>query len=615
MVRGTEEGIVTWSDGLNEQQQEAIVGDSPNGCVVAGPGTGKTRTLLGKALRLIEDAGVPPDRLRIVNFTNAGVNDLQRTVRVDDTYHAIEPATIRTFHSLALGALRRVEAASVPSPLVILDDWEELIFLDEFTKSKLNLDDIRKARKIRDDYNARWCIAQEEIDDWLSEGSRRDFEEVYTVMKDVLGLTTRGELTFLWWRYLRSHADLDTFAHGVDADCVLADEYQDLNECEHDILQMLAENGMRVFAVGDPNQSIYESLRHAHPQFCWEFPNRIAPADMSVLHRSYRCSRAVLEFGSALLGAADGIPDPHLAQREGVARILSFPSGTEEVSGVVRLAQALLEEQPQRRILLAVPSRRAATPFHTELQELEVPCENRATDDDDLDDRCRLARAYSRLLKEPNNSVAAATAIVLNCAHTTRRLRSRELLELGYRRGERIASLLSSNFVPGGPLGRGITSARLDLEQLRKSDNIGETLAELTGCASADAASDIEEDPASGDPPAIERGRVTLMTVHSCKGLQSDVTILPSVEPGGYERDLLGARKEERRRLLYVGITRAVDKVYLTFARRRYGPGRYGDPTGSSPRTHASAFIDDICDRMQIRPQPGSEYLHRLLGT
>ena len=606
---------MAWNSGLNKQQKKAINGDNPNGCVVAGPGTGKTRTLLGKALQLIEEEEVLADRICIVNFTNAGVHDLRRKVTKEPDYEAISPDSIRTFHSLALKALRRVEAASVPRPLVILDDWEERLFVDEFTKAKLKLRDIRQARKIRADYDARWCIAREEIDDWLSEGSRREFESVYTLLKDILGLTTRGELTFLWWRYLRSHAELGPDALGLDADYVLTDEYQDLNECEHDILQVLSANGVNVFAVGDPNQSIYESLRHAHPHFCWEFRDRIVPADMSILSRSYRCSKAVLEFGSALLGAVDGIPDPTLAEREGEARVLTFPTDTGEVSGVARMAQALLEEQPQRRILIAVPSRRSAATFYQGLQELEVPSENRAISGDALEDECRLARAYAGILKEPNNSVAAATAVVLNCARTTRRLRSRELLDLGYSRSERIAALLSSEFVPDGPLGKGITAARMALKRLRASENLAETLVELTGCAGADVDNDVEEDPALQDPPAIEPGRVTVMTVHSCKGLEADITILPSVEGGEYERDLVGALKDERRRLLYVGITRAVDKVYLSFARQRFGPGRYSDPTGGSPRKAASTFIDDICDRLRIQPESGGEHLRRLLGT
>ena len=430
-------------------------------------------------------------------------------------------------------------------------------------------------------------------------------------MKDVLGLTTRGELTFLWWRFLRSHGEVDGSSLGVDTDYILADEYQDLNECEHEILRLLAANGVHVFAVGDPNQSIYETLRHAHPQFCWEFRDRIAPADLNVLSRSYRCSRAVLGFGSALLGAANGVPDPDMARHEGEAQILSFPSDADEVNGVAGLAQALLEERPNRRILVAVPSRRAAETFLTGLQEIGVPCENRAMLGVELDDRCRLATAYRRLLEEPNDSVAAATAIVLNCAITSRRVRSRQLIELGYERGERIGMLLGSDFVPPGPLGKAIALARSDVEVLRESENFHRTLAEITGCRSIEENDEVDEDTEL-EFPSIQPGRVTVMTVHSCKGLEADVTILPFVEAGVYERDLVGARKEERRRLLYVGITRAVDKVYLTFARRRTGPGRYGDPTGGSPRKSASGFIDDICDRMDIYPLRGEDYLRDL---
>ena len=246
----------------------------------------------------------------------------------------------------------------------------------------------------------------------------------------------------------------------------------------------------------------------------------------------------MLEFGSALLGAADGIPDPDLAQSRGEARILWFPSDAKEVSGVARLAQVLLEEQPNSRILVAVPSRRAAAAFYAGLQEAGVPCENRATNSDELDDQCRLARAYARLLKEPNDSVAAATAIVLNCAISARRVRSQELLELGYDRSERIAALFRSEFVPPGPLGRGIVSARLSLGRLRESKNLDDALAELTGCANVEAKSDQD---GGRESFAVNPGSVTLMTVHSCKGLQADVTILPSVEPGSYERGPCGS--------------------------------------------------------------------------
>ena len=601
---------MTWSDSLNEQQQAAIVSGQQNGCVIAGPGTGKTRTLLRKALHLIEEEEVPPDRLRIVNFTNAGVNDLIHAAKSNEEYRRIDPATITTFHSLALRSLKRAQSNSVPDPLVILDNWEERNFIDEFAKPRLNIRDIREVRKIRRDYNARWCIANEEVDSWLSEGKRRKFEEVHSAAKEVLGFTTRGELTFLWWRHLRSLAQLNKFSVGVDADYILTDEYQDLNECEHKILEFLAAAGLGIFAVGDPNQSIYETLRHAHPQLCWTFEDRMAPSATTALERSYRCSRAVLKFGSALMGTAKGIPDPQEATRSGDAKILSFTSDTGEISGVVRLAQSLLKSDPNAKILIAVPFRMMASKFSDALQKSGVEHENRALQDKELSTECRLRNALRDLLADNRNSVAAATAIILRCSPTMRQQRTRELLELSYKRGERVATLLSSELVPSGPLGAAFTTVRSNLSRLSAANNLDKELSDMTECTDSTNES---ADSDSRTTVALQQGKVTIMTLHSCKGLEADVAIIPAVEPGGHERNLIGAAKEERRRLLYVGITRASDKVYLTFAARRYGPERYGDPTGVNSRKQASAFIDDICDRLRIKPESGSDYLKRLL--
>ena len=119
-------------------------------------------------------------------------------------------------------------------------------FVDEFTNSALGLNDVRKAASIRRDFDARWCLASEDIAEWLSEGSRREFEASYTKIRGVLGSTTRGELTFRWWRYLRVLADPQPSTLGVDADYLLVDEYQDLNECEHDLLKILSDNAGRI---------------------------------------------------------------------------------------------------------------------------------------------------------------------------------------------------------------------------------------------------------------------------------------------------------------------------------------------------------------------------------
>ena len=606
-----------WTDLVTDEQQEAIESNLQNRAVIAGPGTGKTRTLLAKAIQLIEDELVTAGNLRIVNFTNAGVRDLKRKLHEFEQFSVIEASTITTFHSLALGALRRVRSTSVPSPLAIVDDWEEAMFIDRFAKARLGINDIRKAKRMRDDYNSRWCIAREDVDEWLNERDRRRFEAVYNAAKDILGFTTRGELTFLWWRHMRSVRDVTPAELGFTGSSLLVDEYQDLNECEGDILQLLATAGVPVFAVGDPNQSIYEGLRHAHPELCWTFEQRLNPADLKILATSHRCPRAILILGRALLGTAQGVPDPDRASVEGEAHILFFPSDSAERSAMARLAEFLLRSDPAARIMVLIPTRRFAATLVLEFEAVGVEVDDRTNREEGGSLGCRLARALVRLLIEPRNSVAAATAIVLRCARTTRSQSAVELLSLAEERGEKVAALLWSDAHIQGRLGKAIDTVRKDVERLRAAgDDIGSVLEEITGCGEQAADPNrIEErlDELLDDPAALDEGKVTIMTLHSAKGLEADWVIIPAVEPGSFERDEVGARKEERRRLLYVGMTRAKRGAFLTYARTRFGNLRYADPTSRSPQKGASVFIHEICDRLSVRPENGTQFLHQLL--
>ena len=355
-----------WAVGLNAEQQAAISASS-HAALIAGPGTGKTRTLLAKTLQLIEDESATAGRIRLVNFTNAGVRDLKRKVRADSAYASISQDQITTFHSLALRSLLSVESRAIPSPLVILDDWEELHFIDRLVNAELSLGDVRKARRLREDYNARWCQATTDVTKWLN-NERRSFERFYRVSQEALQFLTRGELTFVWWNHLHATPGARPEELGVTYSHLLVDEYQDLNECEHEILRMLTKVGVTVFAVGDPNQSIYESMRHAHPEFCAAFPTRVAGGTLHILDQSFRCPATVLEAGAALLDHRQGIPDPRKASPGGEVRLLRFVDDNGEVSGLAQLARSQVSNVPRRRVLVAVPTRSVAAAFAKELR-------------------------------------------------------------------------------------------------------------------------------------------------------------------------------------------------------------------------------------------------------
>lgn len=610
---------MSWTDGVSPEQQSVIRDPIENVAVVAGPGTGKTRTLLHKALYLIEEKSVSPGLLRIVNFTNTGVRDLKKRVKAEPIYSAIDPDSITTFHSLALRFLRSTHDRSVPSPVVVLDDWEEKAFIDQLAKLKLQLQNIIRAEKMRNDYNSRWCIASEEVDSWLAMQDRGRYEAVYRLAKSLLGFTTRGELTYLWWRSLRAspgttHADL-----GFPWTHLLVDEYQDLNECEHGILELLAKSGVRIFSVGDPNQSIYESMRHAHPQFCWTYAERVVPGVVRELNCSHRCPSELLRAAEAvrwtpLLGTSQGVPATSECSVSGQLRIVAFPTEGEEAQGFAAVAQRLLRQYPRCRILLAVPTRNIMTRFISEMSALDIPVDDRSARVPQLSEQCRMAQALLRLMRNPNDSVAAATAIVLNCGPSVRAERVGQLLEVADQEGKKVAELVSGTSSLPAPLRSAREKVRTVLLSLVQATNVSASVAELTGCgtpmeetAEANNGAEVE------DIEQLSPGTVTLMTLNSSKGTEADWVLIPAMEPGFCECGLVGALETERRRLFYVGITRALSGVVLSYALRRSGPARYGDPTGPSRRKGASAFIDDICNRTERPIEPSQRFLSEFL--
>jgi DNA helicase-2/ATP-dependent DNA helicase PcrA len=609
---------MSWNAGLNDWQRRAIESQAQHSAVIAGPGTGKTMTLLHKALQLIEDEVAKPSDIRIVNFTNAGKRDLRKKIVSEAAYSAIDPRSVTTFHALALRVLRAVNAPAIPSPLLMLDDWEEHTLIDRFIRERLGLRDVEQARRMREDYNTRWCIASDDAEDWLSERQRRDYEKAYNVARDLLGFTTLGELTFLWWRYLRSNQGSGHEQVGFPWSHLLVDEYQDLNECEHQILEFLAAAGVCVFVVGDPNQSIYESMRHAHPAFCWQFPKRLPTADLHVLQRSYRCPSTILKWGDALLGGVEGVPDPELASVDGEIHILNFPSHDGEQSGLARLAAYELNRSPKARILFAVPTRKLARGLIEQLSAASVPFDDRTGKAPQGSEECRIAHALLRLFKDNRDGVAAATALVLSCGPSTRAQRVSDIFDVSYRSGQKVAALLIQDIALPAPLNAARERIRRILNDMKGSTKSLEVLAQATGCELVGADFDeVEESLESvlAQSEQLEPGRVTIMTLHGCKGTEAEWVFIPAVEPGFFERDLVGAPKEERRRLLYVGMTRALRGTFLSFAERRFGPGRYQDPRGPSARKGASVFVEEICDRVGYAMEQAQQFLQRRLRS
>ena len=317
-----------------------------------------------------------------------------------------------------------------------------------------------------------------------------------------------------------------------------------------------------------------------------------------------------------MLGSARGVPDPERCTEDGIVKILNFPSGDGEKSGLARLAVELLRREPRSRIMIAVPSRRIGSAFVDELGD--APVDDRTGRKEKNHEELRLAKAFIRLHKDRRDSVAAATAILLCSARSDREHLVVELLEVARSSSKRVATLLEKENALPPRLEKARSKVNDVLEKMALAgpgwNEVVQAVTGVQGVKTGIEEAEQRVDELLEGTEQLQEGKITVMTLHGSKGTEAEWVILPAVEPGTLERDNVGIAKMERRRLLYVGMTRARRGLFISYARRRAGPQRYADPTSLSPVKGPSAFVEEICDRCEIQPTDATSFLRQLLS-
>lgn len=619
----------------NTRQREAISSTQPNNVVIAGPGTGKSRVLLFRACHLIE-TGVQSKDIVLSSFTNASIRDLRASLESDEGYAPARECKMSTFHSLALRSLIRNDRES--ARVFIADDWEERFLIDPYLKSALGLRTVKQAAKRRRDFEARWCQADENPEEWLSQAERRQFLGAFQQVKDALNFTTRGELTYRWWQMLSNEPAASNADLAIDFRHLLVDEYQDLNECEHEILEKLGRRGIGIFVVGDPNQSIYQSMRHAHPELCDSFPQRFDQTGNVVLHETYRCPPKVLGDAAALMDGQvgdGGVPTTSHRSVRGEFRMVNFANQSAEATGVAVVAKALAESYPEDRVLILYPVKQVGLGVSNALTSLgqnHIFTGGRRPDWEP--DEQRLAKALARLLGNVNDSLAAGTAIVLS-GPKTRRAEVLQLLIAAHVDSNKTGSELLDNDTREIPavLSNAVDRGQARLTELREL-TIDDAIARLEAefgvegldiyLLNAEQRRRLEQLAEYEDPQSTtddsEDGKtqleeippgITVTSYHSSKGMEADTVFLLAVEPDFFEDDERSS-PNEKRRLLFVGITRSLNRLYASYAARRYGPGSYVSPGPHRNRRGPSDFISSLSERLEIYPQDGTSFVQSL---
>ena len=613
--------------GLNEQQREAVLTTDGPVLILAGAGSGKTRVITHRIAHLIREKGVPSEAVLAVTFTNKAAGEMRARME------ALLPGAplrswISTFHSLCVRLLRREAAAAGLSPDFVIYDQDDQVQAVREALRALDLPEkVNPPRRLLSRISAR-------------KNSGRDPEEVDS---DSIAAQTLARVAARYQETLRAANAVDfddLLLRTVDMfdrneqvrdayrrrfQYVLVDEYQDTNRTQYELIRHLVPPRGNVTVVGDEDQSIY-SWRGADIQNILDFEHDFPGARVLRLEENYRSRQGILDAASALVA--------HNEKRKGKT-LRAVKTGGEPV----RLHQAGDEFQESqwvvRRISALRSQGRAAVLFRMNAQSrlLEEALLRHGLpyvvvggvgfyerkEVKDLLAYLRVVRnpadpiALRRILNVPARGIGSKTVEEIDHVAATRRLSTWDALEAVERNGvlparatqplrrfrdimERLrgeAEGLSIKDLLSRILELTGYSAALAQEDTQESQDRLENLAELLSAAADYEARDeapsvagfLDQVSLLSDTDQIrDDAPVTLMTLHSAKGLEFESVFLVGLEEGlsPHTRSLGKPESlEEERRLLYVGMTRAMERLHLSWASSRqvFGQRRVSEPS------------------------------------
>jgi len=620
-------------DGLNPDQLDAVVHTEGPLLVVAGAGSGKTRVLTHRIAHLVGEHGVNPVRILAITFTNKAADEMRERVA-----SLVGPVArkmwVSTFHSACVRILRR-EAAAIgyPSSFSIYDQADAQR-LTGYVIRDLALDPKRFTPK-----GVHAQISQYKNDLIFAAEAReraanifeRKIADIYTEYQARLvkaGAMDFDDLLTNAVRLFREHPDVlaqyqERFEH------ILVDEYQDTNRAQNELILTLGAVHRNVCVVGDSDQSIYR-FRGADLRNILEFEEAFPDVTVIVLEQNYRSTQTILDAANAVIDHNSARKPKHLWTDQGQGpRIVRYHAEDEgdEARWVVRTLADLHEREGYRWGDMAIFYRtnaqsrvveealmRAGSPY-------KVVGGTRFYDRREIKDALAYLRAVvnpadevsvKRVLNVPKRGVGEtsvarldgfASAEGITFAEALRRADEVGVTGSAARGVAAFVELLDHlvTLVPEGPgdLLQGALEASGYLAELEAEHTVEaagrlENLGELVGSARefVEVAEFMEQVALVADSDEVDgdESRVILMTLHTAKGLEYPVVFLVGAEEGVFphiraltEPDEL----EEERRLAYVGITRARERLYISHAwsRTLFGSTQYNPP---------SRFVDEI---------------------
>ena len=641
---------------LNPAQREAVLATEGPVLVVAGAGSGKTRVLTYRIAHLVSAIGVKPQEILAITFTNKAAGEMRE--RIEGALGGIARTMwVMTFHS-ACGRILRTEAPKLGyrSNFTIYDQADQVRLVKQILEDEgfdpkrfvprgihAQISNAKNLLITPDDYKTRVSSFYDQtVADAYELYQRRLFASNAVDFDDLLMLTVQvlerfPEALKRWQKAFRY---------------VLVDEYQDTNHAQYRLVNVLAAAHRNLCVVGDDDQSVY-SFRGADIRNILDFERDYPEAKVVRLQQNYRSTNAILRAANAVisenrerkpknlwseLGEGDPVrvvevEDEHAEARFVAAEIAGLVEADFSGSEIAIFYRTNAQSRVLEDVLVRqdIPYQVIGGPKFYERAEIKDAIAYLQVIDNPTD-----AISLTRIANRPRRGIGDASLARLQTFADAHGLSLWEALEHPEEAGcggaplkaiDKFRTLMQSSMASAGelPVPKILESVlersgyfeALEAERTIEAQGRLENLQELVGVAREYQGSTenptlsefLQQISLYSDQDAFEEERrlVTLMTLHNAKGLEFRAVFLIGMEEGVFphSRSIEEQGLEEERRLCYVGLTRAQERLVLTHAAARslWGSRGYNLP---------SRFLDELpqeeIERDRLRPSSWTGY-------
>ncbi len=635
--------VLDFENALNEEQLKVVLSASGPSLVIAGAGSGKTRTLIYRVAKLIKD-GVPPSRLLLVTFTNKAAREMlsrvQKLLSMDNS-----GIWGGTFHHIANLILRRhIGLLGFKHNFTILDEEDRKDLISD-TITEFGLNDNRRfpsedtvntilslssnlSINVEHTVTKRFPQLTEYIDDLFL------IHERLVTKKAKLNALDFDDLLLLLKQLLLEHDDVRThyeehFQH------ILVDEYQDTSKLQADIIDIISQKHRNLMVVGDDSQSIY-AFRGAHYDNILGFTERYPDAVVYKLQTNYRSTQAILDLANATIIRNKKQYQKHLIATRGAGVlpvVVELESTDEQAGFIAKNILSISSDLNLNEIAVLYRSHYHSMEIQMELTRLGIPYEVRSGIRFFEQSHIKDVLSYLRFINNPSDELGFKRALKL---YPGIGVKTSGVVWDFFSKHESDISLLNSNELSGiiskkamhhlnkfyellqmlSDIEEKLPSDMLmlildngyneylklaytnyetrleDIKQLinysTKFKNVTDFLSEMALVATVSASAN----------DAGEKEQVVLSSIHQAKGLEWKAVFIPWLVDGKFPI-IRGTQKnhaevdndaiEEERRLFYVAITRAKDILYLCYPEALPERGNYDNMI-----TKPSRFIKEL---------------------